>query len=560
MTHRLHQLIETVSREALQRIDALVGELAEVDVQRLHSSFEPLSALTGQSCAHLTDNGASVPRVSWPRPICAALVFGGLACASQAPLTAAPKTKERDKLLSPKGPMSPRAPEEALLKPRTAPSGKLAIVGATLLLGNGKRIAEGTIILEKGKIWLLGPSREVVVPKGTQVVNAKGKFVTPGLIDTHSHMGVYAVPHVKATADGNEMTDPTTPYVFSEHAFWPQDPAIENAVAGGVTSIQVLPGSGNVIGGRATTLKLRPRLEARAMRFPGAPFGLKMACGENPKRVYGGSKRQPMSRMGSVKKLREAFIKAQEYAFKRRGYEEAREAWKKKYDKAKQDPSAEHPGKEPTSPGRDLGKETLADVLAGKIKVHIHCYRADEMLLMIALGKELGFKVSSFHHAVEAYKIADVLAREGVSASMWADWWGFKLEAYDGVEENAAILAAAGGLSIIHSDSNRGIQRLNQEASKALASGLRLGLKLSEDEAIKWITLNPAKALGIDDKTGSLEKGKMADVVIWDRNPLSIYAKAQKVYIDGELVFDSARAPSSWSDFEVGTQVEEVRP
>lgn len=448
--------------------------------------------------------------------------------------------------------MTPAAPPE---------KGTVAITGATLLLGTGKRIETGTLIFTDGKITAVGPASSVKVPKGATVVDGRGKFVTPGIIDTHSHMGVYSVPHVKASADGNEMTDPTTPYVFSEHAFWPQDPAIRQAVAGGVTSIQVLPGSGNIIGGRASTLKLRPQIEARAMRFPGAPFGLKMACGENPKRVYGEKGRQPMSRMGSIAKLRQIFIKANQYRFDSRAFDAKYAKWKKKYDAYQaKEKGAKDPKDEPRRADRNIGLETLADVLDGKIKVHIHCYRADEMLLMLSLADELGYKISSFHHAVEAYKIADVLAARGVGASMWADWWGFKLEAYDGIEENASMVAAAGGRAIIHSDSNIGIQRLNQEAAKAMNSGRRAGLAVGEDDAIRWITLNPAWALGIDSQTGSLEVGKMADIVVWDANPLSMYSTAQLTFIDGARVFDRNLDVHSWSDFEVGTRMREVAP
>ena len=439
--------------------------------------------------------------------------------------------------------------------------GTLAFVGGTVLLGDGQRIEPGAVLVQDGRIAAVGKVDAVTVPDGTPTVSMDGRFITPGLIDIHSHMGVYAVPSVSAHSDGNEMTDPTTPYVYSEHSFFPQDPSIDNAVAGGVTSILVLPGSGNVIGGRAVTLKLRPRREARAMRFPDAPNGLKMACGENPKRVYGSRNRQPMSRMGSIFRLRQAFIKAREYAYDMKAYDDQYAAWKKAYDAAQQDRRANpNPGKEPKRRNRDLGLETLADVLAGKILVHIHCYRADEMLQMLALGRELGFKVASFHHATDAYKIADVLAAENVGASVWADWWGFKMEAYDAVEENAAMVAAAGGLAIIHSDSEIGIQRLNQEAAKALHAGRRAGLALTEDEALKWITLNPATALGIDAHTGTIAEGKMADLVIWDRHPLSIYARAQAVYIDGVEVFSRDKPHRSWSDFDVGSEVEEVMP
>ena len=484
------------------------------------------------------------------------LLAGSLACAT----TGGDPPKPKDELPARFGQSTPREPELAITSTvgRPVPAA-VAIVGATLLLGNGTRISPGTIVLENGRIAAIGPARDVVVPRGATTVDGAGKFVTPGLIDTHSHIGVYASPGVKATADGNEMTDPTTPYVFSEHSFWPQDPGIQRAVAGGVTTIQVLPGSGNVIGGRAVTLKLAPRTEARAMRFPDAPNGLKMACGENPKRVYGDTGRQPMSRMGNIFKMRQAWIKARAYRLSQVKYENDRKIWDKKYEAAK-DGKGDAPGAEPLGPDRDLGLETLADAMDGKILVHVHCYRADEMLQVLALSHELGFKVTSFHHAVEAYKIADVLARENVAASMWSDWWGFKLEAWDSIEENIPMVAAAGGRAIVHSDSATVIQRLNQEAAKALYAGKRAGLKVSEDDAITWVTRNPAIALGVADRVGTLEKGKMADVVLWDRIPLSTYASAERVWIDGALVHDRGAPPVKWSDFEVGTSVEEVRP
>lgn len=486
----------------------------------------------------------------------AALVTAG--CATPGPVRAQDVREPRE-IPESFGNPAEIAEEKAVLPPQGSPEGALVITGGTVLLGTGERLQDGAVVIEKGRIAAVGPTSEVKVPEGAQVVSARGRFVTPGLIDTHSHMGVYAEPGVAANADGNEMTDPTTPYVFSEHAFWPQDPAIDDAIAGGVTTIQVLPGSGNVIGGRSTVLKLLPRREARAMRFPGAPFGLKMACGENPKRVYGGRGQQPMSRMGSIFRLRKAFLQAKAYADKVRRYQAKHQKWEKKLARAKADRSADVPKDEPAAPSRDLGKETLAAVMAGEIKVHIHCYRADEMLLMLALGDELGFEVSSFHHATEAYKIADVLAARGVSASIWADWWGFKLEAYDAVEENASILQLAGGRPIIHSDSPIGIQRLNQEAAKALHAGRRLGLEVSDDVAITWITRNPAIALGIDAQTGTLEPGKMGDVVVWNKDPLSIYAQADLVVVDGTVVHDRARPRETKSDFDVGSSVEVLR-
>ncbi|MCA9571423.1 MAG: amidohydrolase family protein, partial [Myxococcales bacterium] len=206
---------------------------------------------------------------------------------------------------------------------------------------------------------------------------------------------------------------------------------------------------------------------------------------------------------------------------------------------------------EPDRPARNLGNETLAGVLRGDILPQIHCYRADDMLSMLQVADEMGFSVRSFHHATEAYKIRDVLAAKGVAASVWVDWWGFKLEAFDAIPQNAALLAEAGGRPVIHSDDEKGIQRLNQEAAKAWHAGLAEGIELSEEEALSWITENPAWVLGIDDQVGTLEVGKRADVVVWDAEPFSVYAKARLVFVDGALRYDAER-PVVWSDFEVG--------
>ncbi|HHO58232.1 MAG TPA: hypothetical protein ENJ85_03570, partial [Oceanithermus profundus] len=196
--------------------------------------------------------------------------------------------------------------------------------------------------------------------------------------------------------------------------------------------------------------------------------------------------------------------------------------------------------------------ETLAGVLTGDILVHNHCYRADEMSIMMQLAEEYGFEIRSFHHAVEAYKIADRLARRGVAASVWADWWGFKAEAYDGVRENAALLQAAGARPIIHSDSPLGAQRLNQEAAKAMRAGQRAGIEISEDQALRWITANAAWALGIDDQVGTLQPDKLADVVVWDGDPFSVYSHVERVYIAGQLVYERGSDHNPSTDFEVG--------
>jgi imidazolonepropionase-like amidohydrolase len=194
--------------------------------------------------------------------------------------------------------------------------------------------------------------------------------------------------------------------------------------------------------------------------------------------------------------------------------------------------------KEEALPKRDLAKETLIGVLKGEILVHNHCYRADEMATMLDIADEFGYKVTAFHHAVEAYKIADLLAEKGACAAVWADWWGFKMEAYDGIKENAALLENAGACAVVHSDDAHGIQRLNQETSKIVGAVKRVGVNIPKAKAIQWITLNAAKALGVDEQTGSIEEGKMADVVVWNTDPFSVYALAEQVYIDGALAFD----------------------
>ncbi|MCB9684346.1 MAG: amidohydrolase [Alphaproteobacteria bacterium] len=412
----------------------------------------------------------------------------------------------------------------------------------------GDVFPRGYVVLEGGRIRAVGEGDPPETP-GAVVVDVSGRFVTPGLIDTHSHLGVYPSPGAQAHADGNEMTAPTTPGVWAEHSTWPQDPGFERAVAGGITTLQILPGSANLIGGRGFVARPIPARGSRAMAFPDAPQTVKMACGENPKRVYG-EKGGPQTRMGNLRGQREAFIAAQ-------AYERRWEAWEEKQatpetgKRRKHDPPPKGPDQ---PPDRDLDMETLVGVLRGEILPQIHCYMADDMLSMLQLADEFGFSVRSFHHATEAYKIRDVLAERHVAASVWADWWGFKLEAYDAIPEGAALLSDAGVDIAIHSDSDIGIQRLNQEASKAMASGRRVGIAITEDEALRWITAEPAWILGIDDQTGTLEAGKRADVVVWSANPFSVLAQADLVYVDGALRYDRA-APTVWSDFLLGQGV-----
>ncbi len=422
------------------------------------------------------------------------------------------------------------------------PSQAFVITNATLLTGTGERLDNASLWVEDGKIKAVAQTLEF--DQDVKVIDAKGKWVTPGLIDVHSHLGVYPSPSIESSQDGNEMTSPVTAEVWAEHSVWTQDPGMPLALAGGVTTFQVLPGSGNLIGGRGVTLKNVFARSVMDMKFPNAPHALKMACGENPKRVYGSKGRAPSTRMGNVAGYRAAWIKAAEYRKKWDEYNESLGTTKVK-----------------KKPKRDLKLETLAEVLRGNILVHNHCYRAEEMLVMIDIAKEFGYKIAAFHHAIEAYKIADRLAEQDICSAVWADWWGFKHEAYDQVRENAAMLEKAKACAIIHSDSALGIQHLNQETAKAMAAGNHRGLNLKPKDVIAWITSNAAKAIGIADQTGSLEAGKMADIVIWSGNPFSVYSKAEKVFIDGSLKYDrDDPALQPVSDFDIGiTDPEGVR-
>ena len=362
---------------------------------------------------------------------------------------------------------------------------------------------------------------------------------------------------MNAHQDGNEATDPVTAGVWAEHGVWPQDPGFATALAGGVTTLQVLPGSANLIGGRGVTLRNVPATTMQAMKFPGAPHGLKMACGENPKRVYGGKGRAPSTRMGNVAGYRQAFADAQDYRRQLERYEAELAAWEAQQSGEGRKRRDAAPQRPPVPPKRDLRLETLLGAMDGDIQVHIHCYRADEMAVMLDLAREFGFKVAAFHHGIEAYKIADRLAAEGVCGALWADWWGFKMEAYDGIWENLAFVdAPARGCAIVHSDSAEGIQRLNQEAAKAMARGQRAGLDIPPERAIRWVTSNAARSLGIEREVGTLEPGKRADVVIWNRDPFSVYALADRVYLDGALAYDRAAPPGlPDSDFLLGQPV-----
>lgn len=409
------------------------------------------------------------------------------------------------------------------------PGAPTLLTNVTVLDGEGGRIDRGQVLFRDGKIVAVGQNLDAA---GATVIDGQGKYVTPGVIDIHSHLGDYPSPGVQANSDGNEMTGPVTAEVWAEHSVWPQDPGFGRALAnGGVTTLQILPGSANLMGGRSVVVKNVYARTMQGMKFPGAPYGLKMACGENPKRVYGSKGRMPSTRMGNVAVDRQTWARAVEY--------------KRRWDKY------EEKGGE--APSRDLAMDTLRGVLEGEILVQNHCYRADEMAIVMDMAKEFGYHVSAFHHAVEAYKIADLLKANNTCAAVWADWYGFKMEAYDAVPENLAILDKEGACAMIHSDDANGIQRLNQEVAKARASGIKAGMRISEEHAWTWLAINPAKALGIADKTGSLKPGKMADVVLWNGNPFSVYTRPEMVWVDGALLYDAKdpkRRPVS--DFELG--------
>ncbi|MBI1951760.1 MAG: amidohydrolase, partial [Acidobacteria bacterium] len=403
-------------------------------------------------------------------------------------------------------------------RPAAAPAPSTTLIrGGTLLTVTHGTIENGDILIKDGTIAAIGHKLEA--PRGARVLSAAGRYVMPGIVDSHSHMGVYPWPGVDANSDGNELTDPIMPVARALDAVWAEDPEFERARAGGVTTVQILPGSGNLIGGESVTVKLRPRVDVGGMLFQGAPRGIKMALGENPKRVYGGRTKAPSTRMGNMALFRDAFNAA-------RNYKSKWEAWR-----AKQEPDRGAP------PDRDLKLETLLDVLEGRIRVHVHSYRKDEILMFLKIADEYGFKVASFQHCLEAYKIAGELKRRDIAVATFAQWWGFKVEAWDGIPHNAALLARKGVRVSLHSDSGNLVQRLYTEAAVAARYGL------SGEDALRAITLNAASALGLEDRIGSLDVGKDADIAIFTRHPLDAYTLVAATLIDGELVYDRGAIP-----------------
>lgn len=390
---------------------------------------------------------------------------------------------------------------------------KNAIV-MTVTHGN---IKNGSVYIKNGKISAVG--EKVNAPASAVVIDAGGKYVTPGIVDSHSHIAL--------DDDVNEATSPVTPQMMMKDAFDYQDKAIYRALAGGVTTSLLLHGSANMIGGQSVVIKHKFGDSRDALLFPNAPRSIKFASGENPKRVYGGREQLPSTRMGNFAVQRDALVQAQDYMREWDSYDEKVKRGNTDNDKNKDK------NKDATPPKHDLKLEALADVLRGKLMVHIHCYRADEMLTEMAMAKEFGYNLRAFHHALEAYKIADQLAANNVGIATFADWWGYKQEAWDAIPWNAVMAMRKGVRVAIKSDSEDYTRRLNQEAGKAIRYG-----GATEEEALKMITLNAAWIVGVDDRVGSIEAGKDADLVIWDGYPLSSYGVPEKVLIDGEVYFD----------------------
>jgi imidazolonepropionase-like amidohydrolase len=392
---------------------------------------------------------------------------------------------------------------------QSVPQHDIVIRNATVMTATHGTIQNGSVWVHNGKI--AGVGAQVNAPSDAAVIDATGKYLTPGLIDPHSHSAL--------GDDVNEATSPVTPSMMMIDAFDNTDKALYQALAGGVTTELLLHGSANMIGGQAVVIKNKFGLSRNDMLFPNAPRSIKFASGENPKRVYGGRGELPSTRMGNFEVMRQSFEDAKAYMAEWDAYNAK---------VAKGDKTA-------LPPKKDLKLEALADVLRGKLYVQIHCYRADEFLTEEAIAHEYGYKIRAFHHALEMYKVADKIAPEDTAIATFADWWGYKDEAWDAIPWNAVMSMRKGVRVALKSDSNDFVRRLNQEAGKMIHYG-----GASEDEAIQMITINPAWIIGVQDRTGSIDVGKDADLVIWNTDPLTSYARAEKVYIDGDLFFDSS--------------------
>ena len=394
----------------------------------------------------------------------------------------------------------------------------ILIRNATIMTVTRGTQTNSDLLLSGGKIAQIG--KNIAAPAGARVIDGTGKFVIPGIIDPHSHMASDAT---------NEGSLSVTSMVRIRDVINPTDIAIYRALAGGVTTLNVLHGSANTIGGQNAVIKLKWGRNAEEMMFPGATPGIKFALGENVTRKNNGAiqipgiatppRRYPATRMGQEEVLRDAFMRARDY----------KATWDDYRARSAKDKSL-------IAPRRDLELEPLAEVLAGTRFVHAHSYRADEMLMLLNLADEFGFKVKTLQHGLEGYKIADEIAKHGAGLSSFADEWSYKIEAYDAIPYNVAILMHHGVLTTINSDDDGRARRLNIDAAKMIRYG-----GLTEDEALSVITINGAKQLGIDRRVGSIEVGKDADVAIYNANPLSVYSSVEQTIIDGEVFFDKTK-------------------
>lgn len=384
------------------------------------------------------------------------------------------------------------------------------IRNATVLTITHGVLTNTDVLIRGGKIAAIG--KDLKAAANARVIDATGKYLMPGIIDCHSHSMLDAI---------NEGSVSVSSMVRTRDALNPTDVDLYRELAGGVTTLNLLHGSANSIGGQTTTVKIKYGHPIEDFIFTGAPPGIKFALGENPKRSSftpqpGQQRRYPATRMGVEETIRDAFVRARDY----------KKTWDEYRAAAKSDKNA-------IAPRRDLQLEPLVEVLEGKRYVHSHCYRADEILMLINIADEFGFKVRTFQHVLEGYKVAKEIAKHGAGASTFADFWGYKIEAYDAIAYNTAILVRHGVVTSVNSDSNERARRLNIEAAKAMRYG-----DLTEEEALKLITMNPAWQLGIQDRVGSIEVGKDADLAIWTAHPLSVYARVETTLIDGEVFFD----------------------
>ena len=382
----------------------------------------------------------------------------------------------------------------------------LVLKGGTVLTITNGVIENGTVIIQKGKITAIG--QNIPIPPGIKVIDVTGKYVLPGLVDSHSHI---------ALTDINEATDPVTPQVWMWDALETEAPAILHTLAGGVTTLKTMHGSANVIGGVNVTIKLKYGAPVEEMIVRGAREQLKLALGENPKRIYGQKGRTPSTRMGTAYVLRKAFLKAKEY--------------KERWDRYEKEKKAGRKDLKP--PRKDLKLETLKMVLEKKMAIDCHVYRADEIVWILNFCREFDLDLKQLSHCVDGYKVADVIADSGVSYGGWVDWWGFKEEAYDGCPYGFKIMHEAGVNIVINSDSADEGRYLYLNAAKVLKYN-----DLPEEEVLKMITINPARALDLEDQIGSLEVGKDGDIAVFDKHPLDSTTKCILTIIEGKVYFD----------------------